>query len=106
MDAILMLGTALAGWGFAVFLTIQNRLDERQAQATHANELERKDELIKQLVDQVQLTSQNMPYYPTIGPFPTTAEPEQTYYGSPDGLLVLAENELTEALGELDRLGD
>lgn len=106
MDAILMLGTALAGWGFAVFLTINSRTNEREIRIAHERELALRDDKIGQLLDQVQLNSQNMPYYPQIGPFPADTSPDKTYYGSPDGLLVLSEDELTDAFGELDRLAD
>ncbi len=106
MDAVLMFATALAGWAFAVFATVNSRLDEREIRAAHAHELALRDEKIGQLIDQAQLNSQNMPYYPQIGPFPADTTPEKSYYGSPDGLLVLSEDELTEAFAEVDRLGD
>lgn len=101
---VLALVTALSGWAFAVFLTISNRTDERIARDASERVLALRDEKINQLLDQVQLNAQNMPYYPTVGPFPADTTPEKDYYGSPDGLLVLSEEELTDAFGEIDRL--
>jgi hypothetical protein len=41
-----------------------------------------RDAKIGQLLDQVQLNSQHMPYYPQVGPFPADTTPEQKRYYS------------------------
>lgn len=104
MDAVLMLLTAVAGWVFAVFVTVNARSEERERNAAHAAELERRDEKIGQLIDQVQLNSQHMPFYPQVGPFPEAPAPEK-YLASPDGLIVFPDydDEVDAAFREVER---
>lgn len=106
MEAVLTLATALAGWGFAVFLTVNQRADERLIREQHASELAIRDAKLTELLDQVQLNSQNLPYYPTLGPFPAPTGPEPRWLSDEFGLYAATEDELTEAYGELDRSTD
>lgn len=55
---------------FAAFLLITESRDKALDRQAHAAELAARDEKIGQLIDQVQLNSQSMPYYPTLGPAP------------------------------------
>lgn len=84
---------ALAGWifaGYALWSGRQDaaayradaRLTNTEHQATLADYRLRE----QQLLDQVQLNAQHLPYYPTMGP--AEPVPDRRYVASEDGLIV------------------
>lgn len=105
MDAITFIVAMVMGWAFAVATLLSCRADLADQRAAHVAELERRDAREQQLLDQVQLNTQNMPYYPTIGPLDNPpAEPERRTYDDGMGYLEVSEDDLVAALDEIDRL--
>lgn len=93
---------ALVMMAFTVFTVITNRQDEQAMRDAHAQELERRDIKIEQLIDQMQLNAQHMPYYPQVGPFEPAPEPQPMladiygYLSSPD----LEDEDLDAVVGD------
>lgn len=94
---MIAIACALVGWLFAVFLVVANGKDKQLDRQSHAAELTLRDEKIKQLIDQLQLNAQSLPYYPTLGPAPAP-EAEPRYLEDAWGFI--AEAEIDAVAGE------
>ncbi len=88
-----------------ILQTYLRRQDEAAVRAAHVAELARRDLKIEQLLDQIQLNTQHLPYYPTVGPVEPFNPPELVAE-DPFGYMAVTEDELTAAFAEIDRLGD
>jgi hypothetical protein len=99
MDAITILIAMLVGYVLAIVTLVMTRREIADQREAHARELEIRDIRIEQLIDQVQLNAQHMPYYPQLGPAPEP-EPDARYLSSDDGLIVF-EDFVDQAMAEV-----
>lgn len=89
---------AIVGWAFAVFVKIEGRKEVADQRIWFQDELSAARDREQQLLDQCQLNSQHLPYYPQVGPF--EAPEEKTYLHSDDGLISFEDIDIDAVVAE------
>lgn len=90
---------AVVAWLVAAFTVMEHRKEVAAQRSWFQEQLEDGRHREQQLLDQIQLNAQHLPYYPQVGPFPPVEE--KTYLHSEDGLISF--EDIDAALAEVER---